>query len=111
VPDRTSGPDELIGALLAPARSGLILTRGDLARCARDLGTGVRVGERAYALRHLIEAAPGDVLDRLADEAAAWAARHGARRAELGPVADRWARAAETTRAALRAHRGVLPHA
>jgi TorA maturation chaperone TorD len=40
--------------LLAPVRSGLILARADLARAARELDLGLRIGERAYLLRALL---------------------------------------------------------
>ena len=59
-PRRTEG-DRFLLALLSPARSGLVLTRADLARAARDLGLGLRVGERAYILRSMLAAgARGD---------------------------------------------------
>src|SRR6266516_462887 len=47
LPEPSEGADALIGVLLAPARSGLILTRWDLARGAAGLGLGLRMGERA----------------------------------------------------------------
>ena len=37
---------ELLDALLAPARSGFVLTRRDLALAARELGIGSRIGGR-----------------------------------------------------------------
>ncbi len=40
-------PDDLVGYLLAPIRSGMIITRSDLSRAAAATGTGVRIGERA----------------------------------------------------------------
>lgn len=52
-PDQ-AGLDEFAGALLAPVRSGAILTRSDVARAARELGLGVRVGERRFMLRSLL---------------------------------------------------------
>src|SRR4051812_14185746 len=51
---RETAPEDFLKTLLAPARSGLILVRDDLARAARELGTGVRAGERLYALRSLV---------------------------------------------------------
>src|ERR1044071_8776776 len=48
---RESSSEEFLKSLLAPARSGLVLVREDLARAARDLRTGVRAGERLFAPR------------------------------------------------------------
>jgi TorA maturation chaperone TorD len=53
-PDET-GLDEFVGQLLTPARSGLVLTQSDLARAARELGLGLRRGDRRLALRALVE--------------------------------------------------------
>ena len=55
--------------LLAPARSGLVLARADLARAARELGLGTRVGERAFVLRALLDQDARAVLGWLAGEA------------------------------------------
>lgn len=49
------GLDAFLAQLLAPARSGLVLARADLAHAARDLGLGLRLGERRFALRALVE--------------------------------------------------------
>lgn len=49
------GLDAFVDQLLAPVRSGVVVTRRDLARAARDLGLGLRAGERRYALRALLE--------------------------------------------------------
>ncbi|MGH7555014.1 MAG: TorD/DmsD family molecular chaperone, partial [Longimicrobiales bacterium] len=68
--------DELIGVLLAPARSGLILTRRDHAAAARELGLGLRVGERRFALRYLLDQAPEPVLAWLQIEALRQAKLH-----------------------------------
>jgi hypothetical protein len=96
---RESSSEEFLKSLLAPARSGLVLVRDDLARAARELGTGVRAGERLFALRSLLaQDAPG-TLSWLAREAEAWHALHQRRRPAHGPVADWWAaRAASTAR-------------
>lgn len=56
LPDPRQGPaDEFYDGLLAPARTGVILTASDLARAAADLGLGRRVGERRFVLRSLLE--------------------------------------------------------
>lgn len=64
LPDPRAGEDgageAFLRALLAPARSGMILARHDLARASRELGLGVRLGERAYVLKALLaQDAPG----------------------------------------------------
>ena len=93
--------DELIAALLAPVRSGFILTRADLARAARELGLGARVGERRVMLRALLSQDAAATLGWLAREAAALAARHRAREPELRGVARFWAERAEAAAAVL----------
>jgi hypothetical protein len=56
LPDpRRSPPHEFWDGLLAPVRTGLILTSSDLARAAADLGLVLRVGERRFVLRCLLE--------------------------------------------------------
>jgi TorA maturation chaperone TorD len=96
---RESSADEFLKTLLAPARTGVILLRDDIARAARDLGTGVRAGERLFALRSLMGQDAAGTLSRLASEADAWVTLHHRRRAAHGPVADWWAaRASETAK-------------
>jgi TorA maturation chaperone TorD len=94
-PERTGGAAFLEG-LLAPARSGLVLVRGDLARAARDLGLGARPAERRYTLRHLLGQDPAGTLRWLRAES-----RRAARRSAViaGPaVAAHWSdRAAATS--------------
>lgn len=70
LPDPREGdvPSFLAG-LLAPVRSGLVLARADLARAARELELGLRIGERAYMLRALLGQDPGATLRFLAAEA------------------------------------------
>jgi TorA maturation chaperone TorD len=60
---------EFLAGLLAPVRSGLILARSDLARAARELDLGLRIGERAYMLRALLGQDPSPTLRFLASEA------------------------------------------
>jgi TorA maturation chaperone TorD len=68
-----SAPDEASAAdwtaeLLAPVRTGLVLARADLARAARELELGARVGERAFTLRALLDQDAAAVLGWLAGE-------------------------------------------
>jgi hypothetical protein len=99
---RAASPEEFLKTLLAPARSGLILVRDDLARVARELGTGVRAGERLFALRSLMGQDASAVLARLASEADAWESLHLRRRDAHGRVADWWASRANSTAKLLR---------
>ena len=81
LPDpRTEGGAPFLSALVVPLRSGLILTRADIAKMASALGLGLRAGERRYALEHLLGQDARGVL--------AWLA------AEAGRQADLFARAA-----------------
>ncbi len=82
-------------ALLSPARSGLILVRDDLVRAGRELGLGVRAGERRYVLEALLAQDSAATLGWLARECRARGLRYrGALDREdgllLGPVADFW---------------------
>jgi hypothetical protein len=96
---RESAPDEFLKTLLAPARSGFVLVRDDLARGARELGAGVRAGERLFALRSLIGQDAAGTLDWLAREAEGWQALHQRRLGAHGRVAEWWrARTASTAR-------------
>ncbi len=83
--------DDFLGSLLAPARSGLILTRADLARGARSLGRGMRAGERRFALRSLLGQDAAGALSWLASEAEGWAVRHLKHQETLGGVSLWWA--------------------
>jgi hypothetical protein len=73
---RRDGPEGFLASLLTPVRTGMVLARADLARAARDLGLGLRLGERRVTLRAILEQDAGPVLGWLAGEAASWAGRH-----------------------------------
>ena len=60
------GLDEFVRQLLAPVRSGLVLTRGDLARAALEVDVGLRLAERRVVLRALLEQDPEATLRWLA---------------------------------------------
>ena len=77
-------------ALLTPVRSGLVLARADLTRAAKDLGLGARVGERAYALRALLDQDPRAVLGWLVTEAYRQADDLGAVAATGGDAVAGW---------------------
>ena len=101
LPEGGEDAGALVGALLAPVRSGLILTRWDLGRAAASLGLGLRMGERAFALRSIVDQDPGATLAWLADEAAGWAARHRETEATLGEIGRHWRNRAEAARTLL----------
>ena len=88
LPDpREDGTEAFVTGLLAPVRSGIILTRADLARIARALDLGLRAGERRYALEHLLAQDPERTLAALAAEARRQAGRHQERAPWLGESA------------------------
>ena len=100
-PDPDEGPRPFIGALLAAGRSGLLLTRADLARGARHAGLVPRMGERAFVLRTMLEQSPTATLGWLAAEADRWTEQHRAAEPVLGDVARAWRNRAAASRAAL----------
>lgn len=98
---RVEGVTEFLASLLAPARSGAIVTANDLARAARELGLGLRYGERRYVLEALFAQDPYRVLDWLAAEAKRWGELH---RSSLLPSGARehWLERAQRSAALLR---------
>ncbi|MFQ5679645.1 MAG: molecular chaperone TorD family protein [Gemmatimonadota bacterium] len=104
LPDPAQGsgtPEEFLEALLAPVRSGLILWRTDLARAARELGLGARIGSRAFVLRALFSQHGPATLGWLAAEARRWAERHRSLRGMTRIAAGFWAERAARTAAVL----------
>jgi hypothetical protein len=102
LPEPGEGVGALIAAQLAPVRSGLILTRWDLGRAAGSLGLGLRMGERAFALRSMLDQDPRATLAWLAGEAATWTARHQRTETALGDAGRHWRERAEATLTLLR---------
>jgi TorA maturation chaperone TorD len=96
------GLDAYLGRLLAPVRSGMVITRRDLAGAARDLGLGLRMGERRFVLSALVAQDPPAVFGWLASHARTWAEEHGRLVGSLGPVAAFWRTRAEEAEAHLR---------
>lgn len=62
-------PDDFVPFVLSPVRSGLVLTRMDLTRAGSELGLGMRIGERAYALQAMLDQDAPAVTAWLSDEA------------------------------------------
>ena len=58
---------EFLRSVLAPIRSGAILTKRDFRRFARESGLGLRAGERRYMLRNLLAQERTAVLNWLRD--------------------------------------------
>jgi hypothetical protein len=83
-------------ALTIPVRSGMILTRHRVALGARQAGVGLRIGERRFTLRAMLEQDPPGTLAWLAAEAFRWQRRHQAR-AGADPTAPWWADRARRT--------------
>jgi hypothetical protein len=108
---RASSSEEFLKTLLAPARSGVVLVRDDLARAARELGAGLRAGERTFALRSLMGQDAAATLDWLASEAEAWESLHLRRREAHGRVAEWWASRAASTAGLLRGLRDAADDA
>jgi hypothetical protein len=93
------GLESFLASLLAPVRSGIILVRADLARAARELGLGLRLGERRLVLKAMFEQDPRPVLGWLAAEANAWADKRQPAVPAVAPLAAYWQdRAAATAR-------------
>ena len=77
-----------IRALLAPARSGLFITRSDLMSAAAATGMGARAGGREFTLRMLLDSDPPAISGWLAGHATGWADRHRADIPSLPRIAE-----------------------
>jgi TorA maturation chaperone TorD len=98
LPDpRAEGGAAFLSGLLAPVRTGVMLTRADLGRIARDLDLGLRAGERRYALEHLLAQDASAVLRALSNEARRQGEGHQRRVPWLGAAAEFAFRRAEST--------------
>lgn len=58
LPDDAEDRGELLDALMAPVRTGFVLTRRDLASAARQIGIGSRIGERRFMLEAMLRQRP-----------------------------------------------------
>jgi hypothetical protein len=72
----TAELDGLLDALVAPIRTGFVLTHTDLQRAGDHLGLGVRRGERRYTLRAMLDQDRPAILGWLAAHARSWAVTH-----------------------------------
>lgn len=92
----------LLDGVLAPVRSGMVLTRSDLVRASDVLGVGVRRGERRFALEALVDQEPAGTLAWLGGVAEEWAEVHRATHpGPLAPIGEWWARRADRAAALL----------
>ncbi len=98
LPDpRRDGGDAFLAGLLATVRSGVMITRADLASIAATLDLGLRAGERRYALASLLSQEPVGVLRAFAAEARRQGAMHELRTDRWGAGSEFLAARARTT--------------
>ena len=93
--------DDLLDALVAPVRSGVVLSQRDLQAGAAVVGVGFRRGERRYALRAMLEQDAPATLGWLAERARSWAEIHRGHGDD--PTTDWWRVRAESTATVLAA--------
>ncbi len=98
---RVEGLDQFVTSLFASARSGMVLVRADLVRASRELGLGIRVGERRFVLRALLGQDARESLSWLAREAERWGERHRRRPRAFAQVTEIWAARADRAAALL----------
>ena len=94
------GRGQLLDALVAPVRSGVLLTGADLRDAAAAAGLGYRIGERRYTLRAMLDQDASATLGWLGSHARRWAALHAAQQPIGGHDPRHWwtRRAARTAR-------------
>lgn len=101
LPPPSEEPSSFLSGLLVPVRSGMVLTRADLARAGRDLGLGLRIGERRFVLESLVAQNADATLAWLTEEAYQSAERHMSYASNLKDISLFWSRRAETAAALL----------
>ena len=102
-PRREGGP-AFISALLAPARSGVIILRDDLVRLGDEVGLACRAGERRYVMNSFFAQDAAGTLRWMASHARRWGARAGSGgqgSGGMGSVAGWWVGRARSTAALL----------
>ena len=93
-PDRAGGTGDgdghLLDLLLAPVRSGVLLTREDLREAAETAGAGCRLGERRYTLQAMLDQDTAATLSWLSGFARRWACWHIQQQPVPGADPRRW---------------------
>jgi Nitrate reductase delta subunit len=84
------GRRELLDALLAPVRSGVVITPADLREAATAAGVGYRLGERRYTLSAMLDQDGAATIGWLRTLARRWARRHARQRPVPAPDPRRW---------------------
>jgi hypothetical protein len=110
------GLSHVVRLLLAPARSGLYLSRAKLCQLARAAGMRLPFGSRFEVARLLFQTAGecgkvGQVLDLLGEELSVWESAYGSWAEEhrrWAPSAARWLNRTGETRRMLRQMREIL---
>jgi hypothetical protein len=95
LPDFERDPKGAVNGFLAPVRTGMVLTRADLARAAEEMGLGLRQGERRFVLNALLTQDAHATFVWLADHARATAARIRRLESTLGVIARFWVERAD----------------
>jgi hypothetical protein len=80
----------LLDVMLAPVRSGVIITTEDLRQAAAAAGAGYRLGERRYTLAAMLDQDSPATIGWLRMFARKWAHRHARQRPVAAPDPRRW---------------------
>ena len=84
------GRQDLLDALLAPVRSGVVITSADLRQAATAAGVGYRPGERRYTLAAMLDQDSPATAGWLRAFARRWARWHARQRPVAAPDPRRW---------------------
>ena len=84
------GRRDLLDALLAPVRSGVVLTSADLREAAAAAGAGYRLGERRYTLAAMLDQDSPATIGWLRTFARRWARWHARQRPVPAPDPRQW---------------------
>jgi hypothetical protein len=94
-------------SVLTPVRFGGILTRADLTRAARQLGAGLRMGERKFTLKALFAQDALGIFDWLIAETARWQHLHRRNGETIGALSRAWEERANAARTLLEELKGA----
>lgn len=93
---REFGFEMFLSTLLAPIRSGMILTKTDLRRAASELDLSLRIGERKFILQTLFSQDTKKMLKWLSNESKEWLKWHTSQQAFYGETALCWNKKTES---------------